>query len=279
MEGKEYTSSIAWLMSNHEPIRNIAIVILGILAFFLAWKRTNTLSGQHKTTEENNINETFRLASENLGREDNEQNPILSVRVGAILSLERLAINNDEYLHATLQLLSAYLNQNAKYAERSADSDCTTCFEVICSLLNYGEKYKLNFRHVELKNIYINDVITTWENLKGLMLFDCVMHDVQFDSPIGMIKNCKIIKSKLHFDLYDPVVVNSTFTKCKIINLDINEMHANIKSESIKFVNCEVRNLEASKHICEGVSFENCKIINGNVLGEEIKQQESFSIN
>ena len=80
-------------------IRNLALVIGGAIAILLAWWRSKVAERQADTAQRGLLNERYQKGAEMLG------NDVLSVRLGGIYALERLAAEHPEKYHVEIMKL------------------------------------------------------------------------------------------------------------------------------------------------------------------------------
>ena len=85
--------------SGSETIRNIALVAAGLFALLLAIWRANVAERQAKTAQQGLLNERYQNGAEMLGNE------VLSVRLGGIYALQRLAEEHPEQYHIQIMRL------------------------------------------------------------------------------------------------------------------------------------------------------------------------------
>ena len=80
-------------------IRNLALVIGGAIAILIAWWRSKVAERQADTAQQRLLNERYERGAEMLGSE------VLSVRLGGIYALERLAAEHPERYHVQVMKL------------------------------------------------------------------------------------------------------------------------------------------------------------------------------
>ena len=90
--------------SGSTTVRNLAVLIAGLIALPLAIWRSWVAQRQADTAQQNLLNERYRQGAEMLDSE------ILSVRLGGIYALQRLAADNPKQYHIQImQLLCAFV--------------------------------------------------------------------------------------------------------------------------------------------------------------------------
>ena len=125
--------------SNSATLRNLALIVFGVIGFALAGWRTsiterNTKIAERNTrlaaenieignknaeiADRNSVTDTFTKALEQLGSGSKEESNI-EVRIGAIYGLEKLSQSNDDYYQAIIDILCSYVQQNSPTFSRS----------------------------------------------------------------------------------------------------------------------------------------------------------------
>ena len=110
-----YLSSVFWedLRGHRDSpsttVRNVGLVIGGIVAILLAVWRSRVAERQAATSQQGLLNERYQKGAEMLGSN------VLSVRLGGIYALERLATENPEQYHVQIiKLFCAYVRHPVK---------------------------------------------------------------------------------------------------------------------------------------------------------------------
>ena len=97
-----WSSSIDWITdgeSNSGTIRNVGLVVAAVIAMRLAMWRSRVAERQAGTAQSGLLNERYQKGAEMLGSE------ILSVRLGGIYALQRLAEDHPEEYHVQIMRL------------------------------------------------------------------------------------------------------------------------------------------------------------------------------
>ena len=95
--------------SGSTTVRNLGLLIAGLIALPLAIWRSWVAQRQADTAQQNLLNERYRQGAEMLDSE------ILSVRLGGIYALQRLAVENPKQYHVqVMQLLCAFVRHPPK---------------------------------------------------------------------------------------------------------------------------------------------------------------------
>ena len=117
-------------VSNSETLRNVGLLIGGVLAFvFALWRgwvaerQASAAQRQADTAQQSLLNERYERGAEMLGSE------VLSVRLAGIYALRLLAEEHPEQYHISImQLFCAFVVQSSKEGDTSADQ--TTLGEI-----------------------------------------------------------------------------------------------------------------------------------------------------
>ena len=110
-------------VSNSETLRNVGLMIGGVLAFVFALWRGWVAERQAGTAQQSLLNERYQKGAEMLGSD------VLSVRLGGIYALERLATEHPQQYHVRImKLLCAFARRptrdedyEIRVAERNAN--------------------------------------------------------------------------------------------------------------------------------------------------------------
>jgi Pentapeptide repeats (8 copies) len=96
----------------------------GIYGLYLLFRRTRATEQTLATTREGQITDRFAKAIEHLGATDKDGKKVLEIRFGGIYALERIARDSARDHWTVMEILSAYVRQNAPqkhYDERTSD--------------------------------------------------------------------------------------------------------------------------------------------------------------
>ena len=103
-----------WILGGSEPsevLRNIGLVIVGILGTALAIWRAMIAADNTKINDRNSFTDTFTKSIEQLGA-GSEDEPNIEVRLGGIYALEKLSQVNLEYYQPIIDILASYVRKH-----------------------------------------------------------------------------------------------------------------------------------------------------------------------
>ena len=95
--------------------KTLAQIVLGVGSIFIlyfTWRRARAGDATVRIMEQGHITDRFTKAIEQLGRVDSDR-PNIEVRLGAIYALERIAIDSPRDHWNIVEVLTAYVRQNA----------------------------------------------------------------------------------------------------------------------------------------------------------------------
>mgnify|MGYP006091754021 FL=1 len=98
--------------SNSATLRNLGLLVFGVIEFALAAWRTKIAAKNVAITDRNSVTDTFTKAIEQLGSSSQDK-PNIEVRLGAIYGLEKLSQSNDGYYQSIIDILCSYVRQNS----------------------------------------------------------------------------------------------------------------------------------------------------------------------
>jgi len=100
-----------------DSFRRTAIQFIGglliLLTAYVGWRRVRAAERQVDALSEGQVTDRFTRAVEQLGASDEEGDPKLEIRLGAIYALERIARDSSKDHWVVMELLCAYLRQNS----------------------------------------------------------------------------------------------------------------------------------------------------------------------
>ena len=156
-----------WLSSPHESgsttLRNVSLIIAGIIALILAIWRGRVANSQAKTAQQTLLNERYRKGVEMLGHD------LLSVRLGGIYGLYKLAEEHPKEYHLqVMDLFCAFLRNPPTDGEHSSNivrpaQDVEAILEVVrtrnaeCQTIEENTGYALDLRASQLQGARLDN--------------------------------------------------------------------------------------------------------------------------
>jgi hypothetical protein len=141
-EKKDLIQALGWIMAG----------LAGIVGVYFTWRnlkatqrnmenthkstqeQLNTAQAQLRVAQEGQITERFTKVIEQLGEEDDNDEPRLEIRIGGIYALERIAKHYQEHspedYGPIMEILTAYIRENAKWAPEQASGPTLKAHEV-----------------------------------------------------------------------------------------------------------------------------------------------------
>jgi len=191
-----------WILDHHEAIRNIGLVLVGLIgAPILVWRtliaslQAKTSQAQVKISQEqllnvqrqvaiankNHITDTYSQAIEHLGATNNEGKPVIEQRLGALYTLEKIAQANADYHPQIMEILSAYIRFHSPLPtnkkELNSDQDETSPAKTIlrldiqaCLTIIGRRKIFNDTSCIDLSNINLTETNLTEVDLTGTNL-------------------------------------------------------------------------------------------------------------
>jgi hypothetical protein len=97
-----------------KTLAQIVLSVFGLLLLYLTWRRARAGDATVRIMEQGHITDRFTKAIEQLGKLDGDK-PNIEVRLGAIYALERIAIDSARDHWTIMEILTAYVRQNAPF--------------------------------------------------------------------------------------------------------------------------------------------------------------------
>jgi len=145
-----------------------ALVLVGL---FFSWQTIKSTSQNLKISQEGQITERLTKAVEQLGRGDEDKKPSnLAIRLGGIYGLERIASDSEQDYWPIIELLTAYLKQNALWDNKSSDENLNEIpdpgLDIQAVLTALGRR-KYSFEAGEDKQLQLGGTNLRRANLNG----------------------------------------------------------------------------------------------------------------
>ena len=281
--------------------RNVGLMIGGAVALVFAVWRSWVAHKQADTARQGLLNERYQKGAEMLG------NNVLSVRLGGIYALERLAAEHPEQYHVQImKLLCAFVRyptededyQN-KLAERNADlrtpysprEDRRAAMEFIGSRdetrveIEKGQDFRLNLMGADLSHTPIGDA-----NLSGAMLHYANLSKTEISSvdlsnayltgtvmKMARLINIDFTNARaLDADLSGATMLQLTMPSLTLDNANLSGAQLNGVDLSGGFIqyanlsNVDIRNSDLSDTNFLGSNLSRARILKSKLSGAEI---------
>jgi len=238
-----------WLANENSAIlRNLGLLLFGILGMPLAWWRTkiadknaeNALNNT-KIADRNSVTDIFTRAIEQLGSVSNNK-PNIEVRLGAIYSLEKLSKTNHEYYQAIIDILASYVRENAPIPPESkrkpndiTRTDVQTAMTVLSRRTPKSGEPQLNLVKVYLPRVILNNkACLTGANLDGAYLREAKLNgaDLQRAKLVGAdLQGAHLGRANLRYarlrkaKLEDATLIDAVGLSCGQLKRAINWEH------------------------------------------------------
>ena len=168
-----------------DKARGTLIQVIGGLFFFvtayLTWKNSEISHKQLLATQEKQITERFSKAVEQLGNEES-----ITVRLGAIYSLERIAKDSKDDHWTIMEVLTAFIREKSNH-NREKDSKIPEDIQAALTVIGRrDEKNDPENRIIDLRG----------SNLNGANLSEAKLDKVNFDN--AELNKAKFIRANLN---------------------------------------------------------------------------------
>ena len=191
-------------------IRNLAIAFLGtisglgaLFAVYIAILRSETTERQTHTAEQGLITERINKATKGLGENNEKDNPVVEVRLGALYALERIAQDSIRDHIQIIEILCAYIRTNSPLKSKQSKAkklreDIQAALTIIGRRGNWqdGKKnlkkekeqgYRIDLRSCDLRGAQLNkanmaDALLGRTNLSGAHLYKANLSDAWLDN-------------------------------------------------------------------------------------------------
>jgi uncharacterized protein YjbI with pentapeptide repeats len=145
-----------------KTLSQIVLGAFGLIALFLTWRRVQAGDRNVRVIEQGHITDRYTKAIEQLGKLDGDK-PNIEVRLGAIYALERIAFDSRRDHWTIMEVLTAYVRQNAPAFPSIADDEPRTDIQAILTVL--GRRKRGNKRETARQTLNLNRT-----DLKGVDL-------------------------------------------------------------------------------------------------------------
>ena len=159
------------ILNHHEAVRNLSVVVAGVIAIGLAYWRARVAEHQAETARRSLLNERDQKAAEMLG------STLLSVRLGGIYALQTLAAEHSHYHLGVMRQFCSFVREQgstaAGTAPEPAREDVRAVMDAIAARSDAGiavEQKEKGFR-LDLRGANLREWRFSEANLFGANLF------------------------------------------------------------------------------------------------------------
>jgi uncharacterized protein YjbI with pentapeptide repeats len=96
-----------------KTLTQIVLGVFGLILLYFTWRRARAGDATVRIMEQGHITDRFTKAIDQLGALDSTGQPNIEVRLGAIYALERIALDSPRDHWSIMEILTAYVRQNA----------------------------------------------------------------------------------------------------------------------------------------------------------------------
>ena len=181
-------------------IRNLGLVIGGLIAIGFGIWRGVVAGRQAKTSQRGLLNERYQKGAEMLGSE------VLSVRMGGIYALQRLAEDEPEQYHVQImRLFCAFVRHPTKDEEAGSRSISGVREDVQAVMTVIGTRSDADIE-LEVKEQFNLDL--TWANLTGVSMLRAI--PISANLAGANLAGASMLRAKLFFTNLSRVLLDST---------------------------------------------------------------------
>ena len=186
-----------WLSANESGIastRNLFLIVLAVIALYLASWRSRIAEQQADTAQQGLLNERYQKGAEMLGSD------VLSVRFGGIHALQGLASEYPKQYHIQIMhLFCAFVRNPPRHKEsedrgKANDQRHTLREDVQAVMTSIGSRseegiefekkkdFKLDFSSANLDWLFLKDADLSKANFKKAILSNTMLHNVDLSN-------------------------------------------------------------------------------------------------
>jgi hypothetical protein len=255
----EYTNAV-------DEYRKTLAQILGGLALlvglYFTWRTT-------KAAEDGRITDRFSKAVEQLGATNKDGDPQIEPRLGGIYSLERIARDSRRDARAIIEILCAYVRENAPREYQQTDESGMLIGEEperkkigtdIQAILNLLSRFRPQFRNDPSLVFDLNNTKLSMADLSGCELDSADLRRTHLsradlsngrlesaDLTHAILSRAKLIKANLsHSCLYRAKLMNADLYGANLLGANLSEANltkANLKKAVMGLIGNESTNL------------------------------------
>jgi hypothetical protein len=182
-----------------KTLTQIVLSIFGLFILYFTWQRARAGDKTVQIMEQGHITDRYTKAIDQLGKLDGDK-PNIEVRLGAIYALERIAHDSPRDHWTIMEVLTAYVRQNAPAARSGDDFPKTpppeyprTDIHAILTVLGRrptgprreraDQKLDLSHTHLQYANLHhtnLNNATFMYSNLENAILLNAKLRGVWF---------------------------------------------------------------------------------------------------
>lgn len=176
-----------------KTLSQIVLSIFGLFILYFTWQRARAGDKTVQIMEQGHITDRYTKAIEQLGKLDGDK-PNIEVRLGAIYALERIARDSPRDHWTIMEVLTAYVRQNAPVVEpgetpateplRYPRTDVQAILTVLGRRLT-GPKHERPGQQLDLSSAHLQNIQLQRANLSGT------------DFSFANLKNANLWRAKL----------------------------------------------------------------------------------
>ena len=251
--------------SNGDTLRNVGFIIAGMAALgFAIWRgvvaqsQAKAAHGQTETAQQSLLNERYQRGAEMLG------SSVLSVRLGGIYALQRLAEEHTEHYHVqVMRLFCAFVRNPPRMRRtRAARKELRPDVQVVISaigersdsaqLLEAEAGFKPDLRSSNLENAEMREMIFTGADLQ--------------DARIGGADLVRTELSGAHLpkaNLSRAVLVRANLSDARLTEADLS--HARLTRAN--FSHCKLTDANLAGALLARANFSGADLTDANLAG------------
>ena len=256
--------------SHSTTIRNVGLVVGGVIAVLLAVWRSTVAERQTATAQQGLLNERYQKGAEMLG------SGVLSVRLGGIYALQRLAEEHPEQYHVQImRLLCAFVRHPTKDDGGAAKPDEKDRLreDVQAVMTAIGTRSEAGIALEKKANLPLD---LHGADLSGAWLADADLSGAWLAS--ADLSNASLYGSNLaRANLYSANLSRASASTALFMDADLGStqlMVANLASANLSSTNLDLANL--SKALLTEATLTEASLISANLSGSRLALDGQF---
>ena len=221
--------------SNGDTLRNVGFIVAGVVALaFALWRalvaqsQAKAAHGQTETAQQSLLNERYQRGAEMLG------SPVLSVRLGGIFALQRLAEEHPEQYHVqVMRLFCAFVRNPPRMGGEPTVSGKLRA-DVQAAITAIGEssydrqllEEKAEYR-LDLRNAHLENADMRWLNFAGVDLQDAYLTEADLTKTV--LSSANLMGADLSSaglfstDLSDAELLETNLSGARLMGTDLSD--------------------------------------------------------